>query len=234
MGDDTDLLVLLIYHTKLIHNEIFFIPEPKKNSKCRIWNVKQVKTELGSFVCKHILFLHAMLGCDTSSWLFGIQSKCWASKGSWGLWFNSLNIKPNWISWWKGAGGNVWRKKQWVIEFPPSLEILWKIGPQPSKCRPQRPSTHFSCWKVSQLQIFFSDMPMEKLWMWYVARVLGLDSIPPKLICHQHPMIYLKWSGVTAALTAAAPAVVAKNMDWSILWHVGSVMELHVSMQVHL
>ena len=72
MGDDTDLLVSLIFHTKLIHNEIFFIPEPKKNSKCRIWNVKQVKTELGSFVCKHILFLHAMLGCDTTSRLFGI------------------------------------------------------------------------------------------------------------------------------------------------------------------
>ena len=51
VGDDTDLLVLLIHHTKLNHNEIFFIPEPKKNSKCRIWNVKQVKTELGSFVC---------------------------------------------------------------------------------------------------------------------------------------------------------------------------------------
>ena len=44
-------------------------------------------------------------------------------------------------------------------------------------------------------------------------------------------MIYLKWSGVTAALTAAAPDAVAKNMDWSILWHVGSVVELHVSMQ---
>ena len=72
VGDDTDLLVLLIHHTKLNHNEIFFIPEPKKNSKCRIWNVKQVKTELGSFVCKHILFLHAMLGCDTTSRLLGI------------------------------------------------------------------------------------------------------------------------------------------------------------------
>ena len=64
--------VLLIYHTKLIHNGICFIPEPKKNSKCRIWNVKQVKTELGSFVCQHILFLHPMLGCDTTSWLLGI------------------------------------------------------------------------------------------------------------------------------------------------------------------
>ena len=72
LGDDTDLLVLLIYHTKLNHKEIFFIPEPQKNFKCRIWNVKQVKTELGSFVCKHIFFLHAMLGCDTTSRLFGI------------------------------------------------------------------------------------------------------------------------------------------------------------------
>ena len=31
VGDDTDVLVLLIYHAKLIRNEIFFIPEPKKN-----------------------------------------------------------------------------------------------------------------------------------------------------------------------------------------------------------
>ena len=67
VGDDTDLLVVLIHHTKLIHNEICIILEPKKNSKCGIWNVKQVKTELGSFVCQHILFLHAMLGCDTTS-----------------------------------------------------------------------------------------------------------------------------------------------------------------------
>ena len=72
VGDDTDLLVVLIHHTKLIHNEICFIPEPKMNSKCGIWNVKQVKTELGSFVFQHILFLHAMLGCDTTFCLFGI------------------------------------------------------------------------------------------------------------------------------------------------------------------
>ena len=30
LGDDTDLLVLLIYHTKLNHKEIFFILEPPK------------------------------------------------------------------------------------------------------------------------------------------------------------------------------------------------------------
>ena len=33
LGDDTDLLVLLIYHTKLNHKEIFFIPEPPTPQK---------------------------------------------------------------------------------------------------------------------------------------------------------------------------------------------------------
>ena len=72
VGDDTDLLVLLIYHVNLDNHDIFFIPEPKKNSKCRTWNIKQVKADLGSFTCKHILFLHALLGCDTTSRLYGI------------------------------------------------------------------------------------------------------------------------------------------------------------------
>ena len=49
-----------------------FFPEPKKNLKSRIWNIKQVKIDLGSFACKHILFLPAMLGCDTTSWLYGV------------------------------------------------------------------------------------------------------------------------------------------------------------------
>ena len=39
LGDDTDLLVLLIYHTKLNHKEIFFIPEPPPPQK-KIQNVE--------------------------------------------------------------------------------------------------------------------------------------------------------------------------------------------------
>ena len=35
-------------------------------------DIKQTKTDVGLFTCKHILFLHALLGCDTTSHLFGI------------------------------------------------------------------------------------------------------------------------------------------------------------------
>ena len=50
----------------------FFASDRKKNTKGRVWNIKEVRTKLGTFVCKHIPFLHAFLGCDTTSCLFGI------------------------------------------------------------------------------------------------------------------------------------------------------------------
>ena len=71
IGDDTDLLVLLLYHDEPRKN-MFFAPEPKKNAKSRVWDIKQVKSDLGSFICKHILFAHAISGSDTTSRLFGL------------------------------------------------------------------------------------------------------------------------------------------------------------------
>lgn len=73
VGDDTDLIVLLCYHANLDSNDLFFRPEPKKTTKRpRIWNIKAIKEKLGPEVCNNILFLHAFLGCDTTSHLFGI------------------------------------------------------------------------------------------------------------------------------------------------------------------
>jgi len=73
VGDDTDLLVLLCYHASLESHDLFFCPEPKKNTKKpRIWNIKATKKMIGTDICKHILFLHAVLGCDTTSRLHGI------------------------------------------------------------------------------------------------------------------------------------------------------------------
>ena len=72
VGDDTDLLVLLCYHANLDSHKILFRPEPKKNTKNpRVWNIKAVKKQLGLEVCNNILFLHAVLGCDTTSQLYG-------------------------------------------------------------------------------------------------------------------------------------------------------------------
>ena len=57
IGDDTDLLVLLIYNASLEFGSLFFKPEPKQNTKnFRIWNIQAVKEHLGPEVCTHILF----------------------------------------------------------------------------------------------------------------------------------------------------------------------------------
>ena len=73
VGDDTDLLVLLCHHAEMNANELFFKPEPKQRSKTRkTWNIKRTKTSLGANVCANILFVHAILGCDTTSRIHGI------------------------------------------------------------------------------------------------------------------------------------------------------------------
>jgi len=72
IGDDTDLLVLLCYYACMESHNIFFKPEPKKGTKKpRVWNITTVKEKLGPDICNSILFLHAILGCDTTSQLYG-------------------------------------------------------------------------------------------------------------------------------------------------------------------
>lgn len=73
IGDDTDLLVLLCYDISLQSPfDVYFKPQSrKKNSKATIWNIKCTKVKLGSDICDNILVLHALLGCDTTSRIFG-------------------------------------------------------------------------------------------------------------------------------------------------------------------
>ncbi|KAK3735524.1 hypothetical protein QZH41_001205 [Actinostola sp. cb2023] len=74
VGDDTDILVLLCHYTSPDDGcDVYFKPEPKANSmKRRVWNVKKVKQQWGADVCGSILFIHAFVGCDTTSRLHGI------------------------------------------------------------------------------------------------------------------------------------------------------------------
>ncbi|KXJ09307.1 hypothetical protein AC249_AIPGENE3666, partial [Exaiptasia diaphana] len=87
IGDDTDLLVLLCYYVKMDAHDVFFKPEPKKRSKTkRIWSIKDTKSSLGLNVCDNILFVHAILGCDTTSGIYGIGKgaalKCFAKSST--------------------------------------------------------------------------------------------------------------------------------------------------------
>lgn len=75
IGDDTDLLVLMIYHGDINGKDLFFKPEPRQRSlraTSRVWNVKETKAALGPDLCNNILFIHALLGCDTTSRIHGL------------------------------------------------------------------------------------------------------------------------------------------------------------------
>lgn len=70
IGEDTDLLVLLIYHaTNTCKNEIYMDCPQRKLSKKnkKLWNIKFLRIALGELVSENILLFHAFLGCDTTS-----------------------------------------------------------------------------------------------------------------------------------------------------------------------
>ena len=73
VGDDTDLLVLLCYHCEFSSQDVFFQPEPKANTaKHRVWDLKKTKTVIGVKIIQVILYVHAILGCGTTSRLHGL------------------------------------------------------------------------------------------------------------------------------------------------------------------
>jgi len=72
-GDDTDLLVLLCHHADTSTHDLFFIPQPKQWSTTRkIWDIVKIKAALGPETCANVLFVQAILGCDSTSGIHGI------------------------------------------------------------------------------------------------------------------------------------------------------------------
>ena len=71
-SDDNDLLVLLIHVADGNEYNIYFRPEPKKGGTLRCIGVSAIRNTIGEHICGNILFVHAFLGCDTTSRLFGI------------------------------------------------------------------------------------------------------------------------------------------------------------------
>ena len=67
VADDTDILVLLIYHWKINMATVYFKSETKKT----MWKVQDLIANAGELLTSHILFIHAWSGCDTTSTTFG-------------------------------------------------------------------------------------------------------------------------------------------------------------------
>ena len=74
IGEDTDLLVLLLHHASTSdENKLYFYSD--KGSPATVYDIKVMKKLLGYDVCSSLLFLHAFTGCDTTSAVFGIGKK---------------------------------------------------------------------------------------------------------------------------------------------------------------
>ena len=65
VGNDTDLLVLLIYYANAETQNLYV------KTESRVLDVNHTRQKLGD-ISKHIIFLHAFFGCDTTSTVYGV------------------------------------------------------------------------------------------------------------------------------------------------------------------
>ncbi|KAL2082773.1 hypothetical protein ACEWY4_022591 [Coilia grayii] len=75
IGEDTDLLVLLLYYAQGSNNLFFRSDRSKAAGSPKVYDINHIKLVLGHEVCSQLLFLHAMTGCDTTSRIFGVGKK---------------------------------------------------------------------------------------------------------------------------------------------------------------
>ncbi len=74
VGNDTDILVMLLNKYDKSKKNVYFKSEPISGMKkeFKIWDIRTAQNRLPDSVIKHLLFVHAILGCDTTSHPFGI------------------------------------------------------------------------------------------------------------------------------------------------------------------
>ena len=76
LAEDTDIFALLLYHRDSDMADMFFVSESKKGradklvgGKCI--NIGSIQSKIGYIVCKCMLVIHALGGCDSTSVIFG-------------------------------------------------------------------------------------------------------------------------------------------------------------------
>lgn len=73
MGEDTDLLILLLYYYECGSMQLIFRPNhDKKTVKSKIWDISKTTCVLGQEPCNVIPLIHAISGCNTTSELYGV------------------------------------------------------------------------------------------------------------------------------------------------------------------
>lgn len=67
IGEDADLLILLLFHAQSHKFKLHLVNKGKNNKPNKCWNIISIKNCFGESVCERLLFSHAISGCDTTS-----------------------------------------------------------------------------------------------------------------------------------------------------------------------
>ena len=140
-----------------------------------MWNIQAVKAQLGPEICSniYILFLHAILGCDTTSHLYGIGKSTALKKFKSSLCFRQqamvFSQESATLEEVPSAGekalvilysGNL-RESLDTLRYESFCEIVatsnFCIHPQTLH------ATHFSSYQVSQHESVLTDIRVERL-----------------------------------------------------------------------
>jgi hypothetical protein len=73
VANDTNILVLLLHHFKPNLSDIYLMSQTfsKHSNRTSITSIRHACEKVGSSAAEHILVIHAISGCDTTSSLFG-------------------------------------------------------------------------------------------------------------------------------------------------------------------
>ena len=76
IGEDTDLLVLLLYYAQgEVINLYFRSDRPKADGTIEVYHINRIHEVLGHEMCSQFMFIHVMTGSDTTSRIFDVGKK---------------------------------------------------------------------------------------------------------------------------------------------------------------
>ena len=74
IGEDTDLLVLLLFYANADIKDLYFRSDKPSCAKIA-YHINSLQARLGKNTCCQLLFVHAFTGCDSTSPIFGVGKK---------------------------------------------------------------------------------------------------------------------------------------------------------------
>lgn len=73
VGEDTDLLILFLYHVENYNFKLYFRNDISRGlSKNPIYDIIDMQVLIGNDISKYLLYIHAYTGSDTTSRIFSI------------------------------------------------------------------------------------------------------------------------------------------------------------------